>query len=84
MMTSSGPFCDVGDHYILLEDFETFGLPGMLDAAGLPAVMFTCEEHKAALIEMSQKKDYTVLPDGNLRRFLEKHKDHIHSGEAAA
>ena len=71
-ITSCGPVCDVGGEFILpikaMLGLEPEGIH-VFSVAGSPE-LHCCDDHLAALKEMGEKNDYTVLPEGPLRRSL--------------
>ena len=66
-ITSHGPICDVGGEYILM---PALGIGEMhtFSASMIPQKLHCCDEHKQVLIDASTKNDWTVLPEGPLRK----------------
>lgn len=66
-MSSSGVVCDVCEKYVLLESFHNFSIPGIDQ-------MLQCHDScKPILLEVVEKKDWTLLPEGPIRRCFRDH-----------
>ena len=56
---------------LLGEEVESFGVDGV------EQTLYCHEKCKPKLVEMTERQDWQVLPDGPLRSFYEEHQDKI-------
>lgn len=68
-ITSSGPWCDVGGHYILPLDPEELVHGFRLE--GISSDLDACNEHFKMLKVASEAGDWHLLPEGPLRSAFE-------------
>lgn len=75
MIIGDKKFCDVGDHDIQQNDeFFKFVVQGVAQKSYPKklAQLVVCRTHRSAMLLAKKISDPTVLPQGRLRRVLEK------------
>ena len=80
-ITQHGPICDVGGEYILMPmlgmgEMHSFSVSMLPDQT-----LHCCDEHRVPLVEASDTNDWTVLPEGPLRKAFADLAQRIEAGE---